>query len=122
MAYSDHLVGLALSTKWRTISFSNLAHSFEAVPKFDCCASVIWILKSFGDLSILNFFSVLTAKLKFIAVIINRPRFISHHKYATLNLANNVLEGLSARLQIDIGHTIDRSTIPRGRSKICDSG
>src|SRR5262249_23212800 len=110
MANTDHLIGLTLAAVRGSHDLERLLipNHLEAAPEGRRDTTIIGVLHHRGQLTVLDQLSPLTAKLEFIARVVNRPRAVSLHIDTTLHCGKHLFQSGIPGLKVEIGHAINR--------------
>src|SRR5262245_50100466 len=122
MAHTDHLIGLTLAAVRGTHDLKRILvpDHLKAAPEGCRDATIIGVLHHGGHLAVLDQLPPLTAKLEFIARVVNRPRAVGFHIDATLHRGNHLFQAGITRFQVEIGHTINRWPVPATGARVGD--
>src|SRR3984893_61744 len=114
MSDADQLRRLALAAVGRAENLQRrfIADPFEAAPEVRRDAAIVVILDHGGELTALDQLSPFTTKLELVARIVDRPRAVGAHEYAMFDPGDHFLERRVTRLDIQVGHAIDRRPVP----------
>src|SRR5215471_2875320 len=114
MAYTDHLIGFTLAAVWGPHDLQRvmIADHLETAPERRRDTAVIGIFDHRGQLAVLNELPPLTAKLKLVARVVDRPGTVRLHVDATLHRRNHLIQAGVPRFQVEIGHAVDGRSIP----------
>ncbi|MNN82864.1 hypothetical protein D3C81_1998490 [compost metagenome] len=52
------------------------------------------------------------AELEFVAGIVDGPGAVGRHQHTVLDTADQLLQGLIARFDVEVGHAVDRRAVP----------
>src|SRR5919197_619995 len=123
MAHTDHLIGLALAAVRGAHGLERILvpDHLEVAPEGRRYATVIGVLHHGSQLAVLDQLPPLTAKLEFIARVVNRPRAVGLHIDATLHRGNHLLQAGVPGLQVEIGHAINGRPVPATGARVSDS-
>src|SRR5215468_2951006 len=114
MPDADHLRRLALAAMRGAEDAHGalVANALQASPEFRADPAIIRILDDPAELAVLDQPPALAAELKLVARVVDRPRAVGFHHDAALDAGDHFIERRVARLEIEVGHAIDRRTVP----------
>src|SRR6266446_6979982 len=114
VAHADRLIGLAVAAVRSAHDLDGVAISdhLEVAPEGGRDATVIGVFDHSRELAVLDQLAPLTTKLEFIARVVDGPRAVGLHIDTMLYRGNHLFQSGVARLQVEIGHTIDGGPVP----------
>src|SRR5471032_661292 len=123
MADADHLVWLALAAVRRAQDFDGVgvADGAEVLPEVCGNRPVIRVLDHAFKLAVLDQLTPLATELELVARIVDGPGTVGAHQNAVFDIADQLLQRLIAGLDIQVGHAIDRRTVPAAGATVGDT-
>ena len=123
MAHADHLIGLTLAAVWGAHDLDGIVipDHLKIAPEGGRDATVIGVFDHGRELAVLDQLTPLTAKLEFIARVVDGPRAVGLHIDTTFYRGKHLCQTGVARLQVEIGHAIDGGAVPATGAGVGDS-
>lgn len=114
MADANHLVRFALAAVRRAqhLDGVGIADGAQALPEVRGNGPVVGIFHHAFKFTMLDQLAPFAAELEFVARIVDRPRAIGAHQDAVLDTTDHLLQRLIARLDVEVGHAVDRWPVP----------
>ena len=84
-------------------------------------AAVVRVLHHALELAVLDQLAPFAAELELVARIVDGPRAVGAHQHAVLDAADQLLQRLIARLDVEVGHAVDRRAVPAAGAAVGDA-
>ena len=123
MADADHLVRLTLAAVRcaEDLEGAGIADGAEALPELRGDAPVIGILHHALEFAVFYQLAPFAAELEFVARIVDRPGAVGRHQHAVFDATDQLFDGLLARFDVEVGHAVDRRTVPAAGAAVGDA-
>src|SRR5262245_47203419 len=114
MAGAHHLLGLSFATVGRAPQrpVFRPGDGCAGIPELGADPAIAGVLEHADALAPADFPTDLTTELEVVALVIDRPALVGLHVDGAVRAAEDIVEGLRARFQADIGHPNERDSRP----------
>ncbi len=95
-----------------------VADALQAAPEIGRDAAIVGVLDHRAELAVLDHLPALASELELVARIVDGPRAVGLHQHAALDAGDHLVQRRIARLEVQVGHAVDRRTVPAVGARI----